>query len=356
MLERLAKSEFYWFLDGFSGYFQISIDPKDQEKTTFTCPYGTLAYRRMPFGLCNAPGTFQRCTMVIFHDMIEETMEEKCHFMVKYGIVLGHKISKSGIEVDKDKVDVIARLPHPTTVRGIRSFLGHVGFYRRFIQYFSKISRSMTRLLEKETPFFFFKECIESFNTLKKKLTEASILIAPDWDLPFEIMCDASDFAVEAVVGQPLKYLLAKQDAKPRLLRWILLLQEFDVIIRDGVFSAKKLLISLRLAIMDPSGDIMVPITPLKRSLISNFIGPLITVMPITWTPDVTLVNVKAKSSNMMKCLKMQFKFVRSLTYGASILWARSCILEGTSAFSWLLTTCQNGLKRKRSPLMMPEL
>ncbi|GJW86415.1 reverse transcriptase domain-containing protein [Tanacetum coccineum] len=144
-------NQFYCFLDGFSGYFQIPIDPKDQEKTTFTCPYGTFAYRRMPFGLCNAPGTFQRCMMAIFHDMIEKTMEvfmddfsvfgdsfstclshldkmlkrcedtnlvlnwEKSHFMVKEGIVLGHKISKSGIEVDRAKVDVIAKLPHPTT-------------------------------------------------------------------------------------------------------------------------------------------------------------------------------------------------------------------------------------------------
>ncbi|GKD30763.1 reverse transcriptase domain-containing protein, partial [Tanacetum coccineum] len=301
MLERLTGNEYYCFLDGFSGYFQIPIDPKDQDKTTFTCPYGTFAYRRMPFGLCNAPGTFQRCMMAIFHDMIEETIEvfmddfsvfgdsfssclsnldkmlkrcedtnlvlnwEKCHFMVKEGIVLGHKTSKSEIEVDRAKVDVIAKLPHPTSVKGVRSFLGHAGFYRRFIQDFSKIARPMTHLLEKETPFVFSKECIEAFNILKKKLTEAPILVAPDWDLPFEIMCDASDYAVGAVLGQrktkhvqpilyasktmtdaqahyktmekellaALKYLLAKQDAKLRLLRWILLLQEFDVIIRD---------------------------------------------------------------------------------------------------------------------------
>ncbi|GJU76650.1 reverse transcriptase domain-containing protein [Tanacetum coccineum] len=238
MLERLAGNEYYCFLDGFSGYFQIPIDPQDQEKTTFTCPYGTFAYRRMPFGLCNAPGTFQRCMMAIFHDMIEETMEvfmddfsvfgdsfssclshldkmlkrcedtnlvlnwEKCHFMVKEGIVLGHKILKSGIEVDRAKVDVIAKLPPPTSVKGIRSFLGHAGFYRRFIQDFSKIARPMTHLLEKETPFIFLTECREAFETLKKKLTEAPILVAPDWDLPFEIMCDASDFAVGAVLGQ----------------------------------------------------------------------------------------------------------------------------------------------------------
>nr|GEX76585.1 reverse transcriptase domain-containing protein [Tanacetum cinerariifolium] len=197
MLERLAKNEFYWFLDRFYGYLHISIDPQDQEKTTFTCPYGTFAYRHMPFGLCNAPGTFQRCMMAIFHDMIEKIMEEKCHFMVKEGIVLGHKISKSGIKVDRAKVDVIAKLPHPTSAKGVRSFLGHAEFYRRFIQDFSKIAQPITHLLEKETPFNFSKECIESFNTLKKKLTEAPILVAPDWDLPFQIMCDASDYAVE---------------------------------------------------------------------------------------------------------------------------------------------------------------
>nr|GEW89472.1 DNA-directed DNA polymerase [Tanacetum cinerariifolium] len=127
---------------------------------------------------------------------------DKSQFMVKEGIVLGHKISKNGIEVDKAKVDVIAKLPHPTTVKGIRSFLGHVGFYRRFIQDFSKISRPMTRLLEKDTTFFFFKECIEAFQTLKRKLTEAPIIVTPDWDLPFELMCDASDFAIGAVLGQ----------------------------------------------------------------------------------------------------------------------------------------------------------
>ncbi|GJX48673.1 reverse transcriptase domain-containing protein [Tanacetum coccineum] len=266
-----------------------------------------------------------RCMMTIFHDMIEETMEvfmddfsvfedsfssclshsdkmlkrcedtnlvlnwEKCHFMFKEGIILGHKILKSGIEVDRAKVDVIAKLPSLTSIKGIQSFLGHASFYRRFIQDFSKIARPMTHLLEKETPFIFSTECREAFETLKKKLTKAPILVAHDWDLPFEIMCDASDFTVGAFLGQrktkyfqpihyasktrtdaqayytttekellavvyafekfqpylvlsktivytdhsALKYLLAKQDAKSRLLCWILLLQEFDVIIRD---------------------------------------------------------------------------------------------------------------------------
>nr|GEV82494.1 reverse transcriptase domain-containing protein [Tanacetum cinerariifolium] len=122
--------------------------------------------------------------------------------MVKEGIVLGHKIFNNGIEVDKAKVDVIAKLPHPTTIKGIRSFLSHAGFYQRFIQDFSKIARPMTRLLEKDTPFFFSKDCIEAFQTLKRKLTEAPILVALDWDLPFELMCDASDSAIGAVLGQ----------------------------------------------------------------------------------------------------------------------------------------------------------
>nr|GEW76368.1 reverse transcriptase domain-containing protein [Tanacetum cinerariifolium] len=325
MQERLAGNEFYCFLDGFSRCFQIPIDRQDQEKITFTCPYGTFAYRRMPFGLCNAPGTFQRCMIAIFYDMIEKIMEvftddfsvfgdsfssclshldkmlkrcedtnlvlnwEKCHFICKEGILLGHKISKSGIKVDRAKVDVIAKLPHPTTVKGVRSFLGHTGFYRHFIQYFSKIARHITHLLEKETPFVFSKECVDAFDTLKKKLTESPILVVPDWNLPFELMCDVSDFAIGAVLGQDktkhfqpihyasktmteaqihytttkkemlavvyafekfrsylvlsknivytdhsaLKYLLNKQDAKPRLLWWVLLLQEFDITIHD---------------------------------------------------------------------------------------------------------------------------
>nr|GEU32648.1 reverse transcriptase domain-containing protein [Tanacetum cinerariifolium] len=170
---------------------------------------------------------------------------EKCHFMVKEEIVLGHKISKNGLEVDRSKVDVIAKLPYPTTVKGVRSFLGHVGFYQRFIQDFSKIARPMTYLFEKETPFVFSKDCIDAFETLKKKLTEAPILVVPDWNLPFELMCDACDFTIGAVLGQgktkhfqpihyaTLKYLLSKQDAKPRLIRWVFLLQEFDIIIRD---------------------------------------------------------------------------------------------------------------------------
>ncbi|GJS14099.1 reverse transcriptase domain-containing protein [Tanacetum coccineum] len=213
--------------------FRSQLTQKIRHAPYHSHAHGTFAYLRILFGgLCNAPGTFQRCMMAIFHDMIEKTMEvfmddfsvfgdsfstclthlekmlkrcedtnlslnwEKSHFMVKEGIVLGHKISKSGLEVDRAKVEVIAKLPHPTSVKGVRSFLGHAGFYRRFIQDFSKIARPMTHLLEKETPFVFSEECVDSFNTLKRRLTEAPILIAPDWDLPFELMLRSSDFAI----------------------------------------------------------------------------------------------------------------------------------------------------------------
>nr|GEU33502.1 reverse transcriptase domain-containing protein [Tanacetum cinerariifolium] len=184
---------------------------------------------------------------------ISDSPWEKSHFMVKEGIVLGHKISKNGIEVDKAKVDVIAKLHHPTTVKGIHSFLGHVGFYRRFNQDFLKIARPMTRLLEKDTPFFFSNECIEAFQTLKKKLTEAPILVAPYWDQPFELMSDASDFTIGAVLGKrhekhfrPIHYAsktmieaeshyttTEKKYSNARLLWWILLLQEFKFKVID---------------------------------------------------------------------------------------------------------------------------
>jgi len=127
---------------------------------------------------------------------------EKCHFMVKEGIVLGHRISGKGIEVDKAKVEVIEKLPPPTNIKGVRSFLGHADFYRRFIKDFSKLAKPLCNLLNKDTSFHFDNDCMIAFNYLKEKLISAPIITAPNWNFNFELMCDASDYAVGAVLGQ----------------------------------------------------------------------------------------------------------------------------------------------------------
>ncbi|KAM6563688.1 hypothetical protein CsatB_023686 [Cannabis sativa] len=245
MLDRLAEQEYYCFLDGYSGYHQIAIALEDQEKTTFTCPYE--------------------------------------------GIVLGHKNSKAGIEVDKAKVSTIENLPPSVSVKGVRSFLGHAGFCRRFIKDFSKISKPLSSLLVNGVSFEFGEDCLKAFKVLKEKLISAPIVTSPNWELPFELMCDASDYAIGAILGQrvdrvfhtiyyasrtlndaqlnyatiekemmaivfagdkfrpylignkvivytdhsAIKYLMTKKDAKPRLIRWVLLLQELDLEIKD---------------------------------------------------------------------------------------------------------------------------
>ncbi|KAK4857856.1 hypothetical protein QYF36_007285 [Acer negundo] len=147
----------------------IVIAPEDQEKTTFTCPYGTYAFRRMPFGLCN------------------------CHI-----------ISRKGIEVDRAKVEVIKSLPPPQNVKDIRSFLVHAGFYRRFIRDFSKISRPLCLLLQKNKDFVLSAECLAAFETLKGALTSSPVIKPLVWDFPFEIMCDVSNYAIGAVLGQKI--------------------------------------------------------------------------------------------------------------------------------------------------------
>ncbi|KAD2393546.1 hypothetical protein E3N88_40523 [Mikania micrantha] len=188
MLERLSGQQFYCLLDGFSGYFQIPISAEDQENTTL---HALMALLRI--AACHL-------VCVTLQPLFSDENWEKCHFMVKEGIMLGHKISRAGIEVDKAKIETISKLPPPTNVKSIRSFLA--GFYRRFIKDFSKISRPMTQLLEKDAPFVFSEECLRAFELLKEKLVNALILIAPDWSSPFELMCDASNFAVGAVLGQ----------------------------------------------------------------------------------------------------------------------------------------------------------
>ncbi|XP_024042755.1 uncharacterized protein LOC112099572 [Citrus clementina] len=151
-----------------SGYNQIVIAPEDQEKTTFTCPFRTFTYQRMSFGLCNVPATFQRCMMSIFSDYVENIIEV---FMDDF-TVYGHVISERGIEVDKSKIDLIHSLPPPTSVREVRSFLGHAGFYRRFIKDFSKIALPLCNLLQKDAKFDFNEECQRAFKKLKKDSTE----------------------------------------------------------------------------------------------------------------------------------------------------------------------------------------
>ncbi|GKE42478.1 putative nucleotidyltransferase, ribonuclease H, partial [Tanacetum coccineum] len=277
MLERLAGHEYYYFLDGiFHELIEDRIEVFMDDFSVFSSSFDHC--------LKNLDKMLKRC---------EETNLvlnwEKCHFMVKEGIVLGHKVSGFGIEVDKAKIKAISKLPYPINVKAIQSFLGHAGFYRRFIKDISQIARPMTQLLVKDAPFNFSEECIQAFNTLKSELTHAPIMIKPDWSLPFEIMCDASDYVIGVVLGQKidkhfkpiqyasktmneaqenftttekellavvfafdkfcqylvlsktivftdhsaLRYLFTKQDAKPCLIRWILLLQEFDIKIRN---------------------------------------------------------------------------------------------------------------------------
>ncbi|RVW12717.1 Retrovirus-related Pol polyprotein from transposon 297, partial [Vitis vinifera] len=228
------------------GVFSIEIDVEDQEKTTFTCPFGTYAYRRMPFGLCNAPATFQRCMLSIFSDMVERIMEvfmdditvyggtfeeclinleavlhrciekdlvlnwEKCHFMVRQGIVLGHIISEKGIEVDKAKVELIVKLPSPTTVK--ESCAWPKRRWKPYVIYYA--SKTLN-------------EAQRNYTTTEKELL--AVVFALDKFRAYLV----GSFIIVFTDHSALKYLLTKQDAKARLIRWILLLQEFDLQIKD---------------------------------------------------------------------------------------------------------------------------
>ncbi|KAL6333015.1 hypothetical protein AAG906_020035 [Vitis piasezkii] len=202
--------------------------PFIDQKTTFTCPFGTYAYRRMPFGLCNAPATFQRCMLSIFSDMVERIMEVFMDDITVYGgIVLGHIISEKGIEVDKAKVELIVKLPSPTTVKGVRQFLGHAGFYRRFIK------GAVLGQREDGKPYVIYyasktlNEAQRNYTTTEKELL--AVVFALDKFRAYLV----GSFIIVFTDHSALKYLLTKQDAKARLIRWILLLQEFDLQIKD---------------------------------------------------------------------------------------------------------------------------
>ena len=122
--------------------------------------------------------------------------------MVSRGIVLRNIVSEKGIEVDKTKIDLISKLPSPINVKTVRQFLGHAGFYMSFIMDFSKIAKSIYKLLEKDAKFIWDADCQKSFEELKSYLTTTPIVRAPNWQLPFEVMCDASDMAIGAILGQ----------------------------------------------------------------------------------------------------------------------------------------------------------
>ncbi|GJY70673.1 reverse transcriptase domain-containing protein [Tanacetum coccineum] len=441
MLKRLAGNEYYYFLDGFSGYFQIPIDPHDQEKTTFTCPYGTFGYRPslLVYAIARARSKdkmLQRC-----EDTNLCLNWEKSHFMVKEGIVLGHKISKNGIEVDKAKVDVIAKLPHPTTVKGVRSFLGHAGAVlgQRHEKHFRPIHYASKTMNEAES----------HYTTTEKEML--AVVYAFEKFRSYLILNKSIVYTDHSA----LKYLFAKKDSKARLLRWVLLLQEFKFKVIDtkgaenlaadhlsrlenpyeNVLDPKEInekfpLETLNMVTFrgdsstswfadyanyhagnfivkgmssqqknkffkdvkhyfwdDPflfkicadqvirrcvagqeAIDILIACHSgqigghydanytAKKVFDSGFYWPTIYRDAYDLVTDVTFVSVKEKFCNVMKCLKIPSKFAKSLTCGASISWGRSRLHEGTNIYSWLSTICQNGLKRKRSPPMTPEL
>ena len=237
ILDHVSGQECYSFLDGFSGYNQVFIRMADQLKTTFTTEWGTYAFNRMPFGLCNAPGTFQRLMMDIFQDFLRHFLEVfiddfavfstkeqhleflektflrcretglklhpgKCFLGMVSGILLGHVVSKKGLAVDSDKVKAILTFVPPTCVREVRGFLGCVGYYRRFIEGYAKLANPLTELLKKEVEFIWTEERQRSFEELKLRLVKAPILAPPDWKQEFHVTLDASGWCLGAILWQ----------------------------------------------------------------------------------------------------------------------------------------------------------
>jgi hypothetical protein len=237
-LDTLSGKRYFSFLDGYSGYNQILIAPKDHDKTNFTCPWGTYAYRVLPFRLCNSPTIFQREVLGIFVDLIHDCVEvymddftvygntyqesldnlnklliicqemnlslshEKCKMLLTEGVVLGNHVSSEGIKVDPAKFEVIVKLPPPKTQKEVRIFLGHARYYQRFIENFKNIVAQMFRFLTKDIDFFWTDQCQTTFETLKDKLYAAPVLRGPNWALPFHISTDASDIPIGGLLGQ----------------------------------------------------------------------------------------------------------------------------------------------------------
>nr|CAN69880.1 hypothetical protein VITISV_017361 [Vitis vinifera] len=259
VLERVFGHHFYCFLDGYSGsgedHFHMSIWNIRLQKNVFWFMHVERIMEVFMDDITIYGGTFEECLVnleAVLNRCIENDLVlnwEKCHFMVHQGIVLGHIISEKGIEVDKANVELIVKLPSPTTVKGVRQFLGHVGFYRRFIKDFSKLSKPLCELLAKDAndfaigavlgqredgkPYVIYyasktlNEAQRNYTTTKKELL--AVVFALDKFCAYLV----GSFIIVFTNHSALKYLLTKQDAKARLIRWILLLQEFDLQIRD---------------------------------------------------------------------------------------------------------------------------
>lgn len=238
LLDQLGKCQYFTTLDLASGFHQIEIDTKDIQKTAFTVENGHFEFVRMPFGLKNAPSTFQRVMdnilvgiqnerclvymddIIVYSPTIQEHLSrlsevfkrlrsanlkiqpDKCEFLRKEVAYLGHLITQEGVKPNPSKVECILNFPQPRNAKDIKSFLGLAGYYRRFIPNFAKTSKPLTKLLQKDITFNFDSECVKSFNELKQALTTTPVLIYPNFDEQFLLTTDASAFAIGAVLSQ----------------------------------------------------------------------------------------------------------------------------------------------------------
>ncbi|GES88280.1 enzymatic polyprotein, putative [Rhizophagus clarus] len=192
ILDSLNGAQWFTTLDLVSGYWQIKVKAEDQEKTAFITKFGTYEFKVMPFGLCNAPATFQR------------TMDkaEKCHFGAKELQFLGHVVGEEGIKPDPEKIDKIVNYPIPVNIRDLRGVLGLFSYYRRFIKNFSQLADPMYELLKKDVVYKWTETQQQAFEILKTKLTQAPIVRYPDFEKPFLLYTDASLIGIGAVLAQ----------------------------------------------------------------------------------------------------------------------------------------------------------